>query len=52
MGGGFENCNRKERNVFQVKKNVYYWLSYDGTKKVISMKPYEHLESEKTGIEK
>ena len=27
--------------------NSYYWLSFDGLKSIISMNPYEHLESEK-----
>ena len=29
-------------------KEHYYWLSYDGLRKIISMKPYDHLESEQT----
>ena len=24
----------------------YYWFSYDGTKEIIPMNPYDHLESE------
>ena len=30
----------------------YYWLIFDGLKSIISMNPVEHLESEKTRIEK
>ena len=31
--------------------NSYYWLSFDEIKSIISMNPFEHLESEKTRIE-
>ena len=33
------------KNLFQVKKS-YYWLSYDGIKKIITINPYDNLESE------
>ena len=33
------------------ESNSYYWLSLDGLKSIISMNPYEHLQSEKTRIE-
>ena len=33
------------------ESNSYYWLSLDGIKSIISMNPYEHLQSEKTKIE-
>ena len=29
------------------ESNPYYWLSMDGLKSIISMNPYEHLQSEK-----
>ena len=32
--------------------NSYYWLSFDRLKQIISMNPYDHLDSEKTGTEK
>ena len=31
--------------------NSYYWLSLDGLKSIISMNPYENLQSGKTRIE-
>ena len=31
------------------ESNSYYWLSMDGLKPIISMNPYEHLQSEKKG---
>ena len=34
------------------ESNSYYWLSLDGLKSIISMNPYEHLQSEKSRIEK
>ena len=34
------------------EKNSYYWLSYDGLKKIISMNTYDHLELEQMIIEK
>ena len=34
-----------------IETNSYYWLSFDGLKFIISINPYEHLESESTGIE-
>ena len=32
--------------------NSYYWLSYDGLKTIIPMKPYDHLEPEQERIDK
>ena len=34
-----------EKTLFKWKK-TYYWLSYDGLSKIISMNPYDSLESE------
>ena len=28
------------------EEDSYYWLSYYGLKKIVSMNPYDHLESE------
>ena len=46
-----ETVIQKNKQMVQVK-NVYYWLSYDGLKKIIPNNPYDRLESEQTGIEK
>ena len=53
------HCGRRIwKLLFKIKKNClseekyYYWLSHYGLKKVISMNPYDHLESEQTRIEK
>ena len=32
-------------------ESSYYWLILNGLKSIISMNPYEHLLSEKSGIE-
>ena len=37
--------------LYSSETNYYYWLSFDGLKSIISMNPFEHLESEKTRIE-
>ena len=54
-------CNKIQRiwklwykitnKIVQVK-NSYYWLIYDGIKNIISMNPYDHLESEQSRIGK
>ena len=38
------------KKLVQVKKS-YYWLIYDGTRKVISINPYNYLKSEQTRID-
>ena len=37
--------------LYPSEANYYYWSSFDGLKSIISMNPFEHLESEKTRIE-
>ena len=39
-------------NLCSFKTNFNYWFSFDGIRSIISMKHFEHLESEKTRIEK
>ena len=39
------------RKTCSSENNSYYWLSYDGLKNIISVNPYDHLESEQTRIE-
>ena len=52
LEGGFGNYYGKEQKSCSSEKNSYYWLSYDGLKKIISINPYDNLESEQTRIEK
>ena len=39
-------------NLCSVKTNFIYWFSFDTIRSIISMKHFEHFESEKTRIEK
>ena len=50
--GGFGKFDRKNEKLFSSENNSYYWLRFDGFKKIISMNSYEHLESEKKRNEK
>ena len=50
MEEGFENFDGKELKKCSSQTNSFYWLSFDGLKTIISMNPYDHLESEKSRI--
>ena len=39
-------------NLCSSETNSYYWLSFDELKNIISMNPYDHIESGKTRMEK
>ena len=47
-----ENAIETNKHNFSSEKNSYYWFIYDGLKNIISMNPYDHLQSEQTRIEK
>ena len=51
MEGVFGNRDKNNERLCSSETNSYYWLSFDGLKSIISTKPVEHLESEKTRIE-
>ena len=34
--------------TYSIENKYYYWFSYNGTKEIISMNPFGHLELEKT----
>ena len=46
-----ENVIENNERLCLSETNYYYWLSFDGLKSIISMNPYEHLESGETRIE-
>ena len=45
MEGSIVNCYWNNEGNYSSEKS-YYWLIYDGLKNIISMNPYDHLESE------
>ena len=47
-----ETVMEKIYKLCSSETDSYYWLIFDGIKQIISMNPYEYLESEKTIIEK
>ena len=47
-----ETVIENNENLYSIETNSYYWLSFDGLKFFFSMNPYDHIESEKTRIEK
>ena len=47
-----ETVTEKNDLFCSSKINSYYWLSFYRLKTIISMNPYDHLESGKTKIEK
>ena len=47
-----ETVIENNERLCSIEKNCYYWLIFDGIRKIILMNPYEHLESEKSRIKK
>ena len=47
-----ETVIENNEGLFSSEIDYYYWFSFDGLKSIISLKPFEHFESEKTRIEK
>ena len=47
-----ETVIENNQNLCSSETNSYYWLRFDGLKRIISMNPYDHLQSEKTILKK
>ena len=46
-----ETVIKNNEKTCSSENNSYYWLIYDWLKNIISMNPYDNLESEQTRIE-
>ena len=47
-----ETMMKNNQWLCESESNLYHWLSLDGLKSIISMKPYEHLLSEQSRTKK